>query len=251
MNFDYLREIRTVELKKVMEYIPPGSVILEIGSGAGWQARELASHGFTVEGIDVIGNEVNYDYRDERVWNVKVYDGHNIPFPDQHFDVIFSSNVLEHIPHVKQFQGEIRRVLKDNGLCIHILPGSGWRFWTSVAFYAVRIRNLFMPSKGSSASKSEGGVTHQAFSIGRLFPPLHGERGNALSELYLFSIRAWESLFKKTNWEILAVKKNNLFYTGELFFGKKLSLEARERWSYILGSSCNIFLLRKSSRNTP
>src|SRR5690606_13540211 len=163
MDFEFLREIRVQELERIARDIPAGARILEIGSGAGWQAKQLASYGHEVEGIDVIGNDINYDYRDVRVWDVKIYDGRHIPFPDNHFDVVFSSNVLEHIPHVKALQPEIQRVLNDNGICIHLLPSASWRFWTSITYYVARILRLF--SNGRDHSSDSYNAESQKISL--------------------------------------------------------------------------------------
>ncbi|NIN68390.1 MAG: methyltransferase domain-containing protein, partial [Anaerolineae bacterium] len=97
----FLEEIRKYELERVMPFLLRGSSILEIGGGAGWQAKMLAERGFTVVSIDVAGSQ----YEEYRLWPVQVYDGKHIPFPDNRFDVVFSSNVLEHIPHIEGLQG--------------------------------------------------------------------------------------------------------------------------------------------------
>ncbi len=70
-----------------------------------------------------------------RVWPVTIYDGKVIPFQNDCFDIVFSSNVLEHIPHVNAFQNEIKRVLKHCGRSVHILPSGSWRFWSLVTHY--------------------------------------------------------------------------------------------------------------------
>ena len=49
------------------------------------------------------------------------YDGKKIPFEDNTFNVIYSSNALEHIPHTFEFQKEILRALKPDGYAFHIL----------------------------------------------------------------------------------------------------------------------------------
>ena len=45
---------------------------------------------------------------------VQLYDGHTIPFPDHHFDVLVCNSVLEHVPRDKRAQlcSEIRRVAR-------------------------------------------------------------------------------------------------------------------------------------------
>ena len=54
--------------------------------------------------------------------------GEAIPFPDEHFDVVYSSNVLEHVNEPPKVIGEIIRVLKPGGHAQIVVPnyGSWW-----------------------------------------------------------------------------------------------------------------------------
>jgi SAM-dependent methyltransferase len=49
----------------------------------------------------------------------------NIPYPDGHFDAIYCSHVLEHVPNDQQAMGEFFRVLKPNGWAILQVPIEG------------------------------------------------------------------------------------------------------------------------------
>lgn len=44
------------------------------------------------------------------------YDGINIPFPDESFDIVFSNQVFEHVRYPEIVLREIRRVLKNDGI---------------------------------------------------------------------------------------------------------------------------------------
>ena len=160
------------------------------------------------------------NYREARIWPVTDYDGKKIPYEDNTFNIVFSSNALEHIPHIYEFQKEIHRVLKPDGLVIHILPSSSWRMWTNVTCL---LKNWMPPSA-------------------------HGEHaGNSISEIYYFSRRWWARLFLEAGWAVVTHKSNSLFYTGNLLMGSRLSLNMRSKLSCVLGSACNIFVLRKIS----
>ncbi len=256
MSIEHLQKIREYELNNVFSEIPQGSKILEIGAGAGWQTQMLVKRGFAVEAIDVEDTK----YLKNRVWPVLTYDGKTIPFPDQYFDVIFSSTVLEHIPDVEQFQCEIKRVLKPDGIAIHVLPKGYWRFWTNVVHYPFVLKILFQivvskiscthygkdsHSQKNTVIKAMERLSKQEILIQALFPPRHGAIGNSISEIYWFSKSRWDKLFITTNWTIIKHFPNNLFYTGYSLFGSLLSMQVRTVLSYLLGSSSQTYVLKE------
>jgi SAM-dependent methyltransferase len=209
-----LEAIRRHELDVVLLLLPDSGRVLEIGAGAGWQAKYLANRGYIVSAIDLPSS----NYLENRIWPVIDYDGSKIPFDDNTFDVIFSSNVLEHIPNVYAFQEEIHRVLKQDGRVIHVLPSSSWRFWTNIAHLMKRWN----------------------------VPQAHGEHAkNPFIEMFYFSRRYWTRLFRETGWAVEACYSNKLFYTGHLIMGSRLTINTRRKLSRLLGGACNIFTLRE------
>lgn len=208
----HLKALRLSELDAVVSLMPPGGRLLEIGAGTGWQAREMSRRGYAVTAVDVADS----NYRAQRVWDVADYDGHVLPCADRSFDIVFSSNTLEHIPHLDAFEREMHRVLDRNGRAIHVLPSGAWRFWT----------NLTEPLRYLS------------------LPRPHGEHAaNALAEIGAFSRRRWTEHFERTGWVVQAYGTNGLFYTGTSLADRLLSLDARRRLARILGSACHVFVL--------
>ncbi|TNY34297.1 class I SAM-dependent methyltransferase [Pelagovum pacificum] len=67
---------------------------------------------------------------------VKIYDGVNIPFPDKHFDFVFSNQVFEHVRHPEDLLKEIRRVLKDDGIFFGSLSGGEPYHWHSLFHFS-------------------------------------------------------------------------------------------------------------------
>jgi hypothetical protein len=130
--------------------------------------------------------------------------------------------VLEHIPSIYNFQKEILRVLKPDGLAVHVIPSSSWRLWSNIA-YLLKYWKV---------------------------PIVHGEHAaNPLAEIYYFSRRWWARLFRETGWSVVTQTSNKLFYTGSLIMGSRLTIKTRSKMSRVLGSSCNIFVLRKTSNS--
>ncbi|MDQ6968429.1 MAG: class I SAM-dependent methyltransferase [Mariprofundaceae bacterium] len=213
-TLNHLQNIREYELDMVIDFLPSEGRLLEIGAGTGWQADRLSSLGYNVSAIDIESS----NYMESRIYPVLDYDGEKLPFNDNEFDIIFSSNVLEHIPHIYEFQNEIHRVLKPNGIVLHVLPSSSWRFWSNIS-EMLRTWKL---------------------------PQVHGEHAkNAISEIYYFSRWRWSRLFYEASWNIECVSSNRLFYTGSSIMDSRLSISVRKSLSYVLGGgACNIFVLR-------
>jgi SAM-dependent methyltransferase len=251
MDGSHLEQIRLAELARAMAWMPAGARVLEIGAGTGWQARRLAAAGFDVTAIDVADS----NYRRARVWPIIDYDGRRIPAEDASFDVVFSSNVLEHVDDVRCFLPETARVLRPGGRAVHLVPSATWRLWTSLTHYPYVIGRLIaLTAPRTADSCCEGAQGEGAASGGGrasmlrkvLWSQRHGETGNALTELYFFSRRRWRRLFDETGWTVDAVGGNELFYSGYSIIGGSLSIEARSRLSRYLGSSCHLFVLSRA-----
>jgi ubiquinone/menaquinone biosynthesis C-methylase UbiE len=79
------------------------------------------------------------------------YDGHHLPFEDQRFDGIFSSEVFEHVFNLEEMLKELNRVLKPGGkllvtcpfaICEHEVPNDFARY-TSFGLKDLLERNGF------------------------------------------------------------------------------------------------------------
>ena len=124
-SIEHLNVLRAAEIDKIVTHLrPPGARLLEIGAGTGRQAQALVERGFSVEAIEILES----NYSGDRLFPITNYDGRHIPFPNQSFDIVFSSNVLEHVPDLVQMHSEIRRVLRSGGYAVHVLPTHAWRF---------------------------------------------------------------------------------------------------------------------------
>lgn len=250
MNIDFLHKIRQHELKMIIEALNnrgKNIKILEIGSGTGHQAKKLKDLGYEVEAIDLESSS----YKENRIFAITNYDGKHIPFQDSYFDLIFSSNVLEHIPHLDEFQFEMQRVLKNDGIAIHIVPSTAWRFWTSITHYAYILSRIYarLFSKSLSSNNIETVPTNNNRALkdrilNLMIATRHGEKGNRITELYYFSKYYWDKIFQK-NWTIARYDKNHLYYSGYMLCKNIIPFDLRIKLSKIIGSSCHFYILKK------
>ena len=244
-DINFLHEIRDWELQKVVrEYFTDKSLkILEIGGGTGYQAKMLTEMGYSVVSIDMPSSS----YSEHKCYDVIDYDGHHIPFADKSFDIVFSSNVLEHVPHLDEFEAEIKRVLKDDGFALHIMPTPAWRFFTTITHYLESVKYCFrifgsFLIKKATVAQTTNNLTHHIKN--HILIRRHGERGCLCTEMVYFSAYWWKKHFVKNGFQIVKVAPMGLIYTGYMLFGKRLSLNMRTRLSKIFGSSVNIYVVK-------
>jgi ubiquinone/menaquinone biosynthesis C-methylase UbiE len=249
-SVQHLNDLRSVEVAKIVEFLTPGARILEIGAGTGRQAAEISMRGFDVEAIEIPRS----NYRAERVFKITDYDGRRIPFPDNSFDIVFSSSVLEHVTDLANIHAEIRRVLAPNGYCLHVLPTHSWRFWTTVSSFpdavvyaVIRSRDL-LPRLDFSRNEVRRLRSAWFEMLKRCASPLfqrrHGERGNFISEMWLFHPNWWKRNFIENGFEIVDDQPMGLFYTGHMLLGSHWSFAGRRAASGVLGSACHLFKLK-------
>lgn len=234
-----LDEIRTFELECVRKELIKGHKVLELGGNNGLQASLIKKFGCEVSSIDIAERPRPRTFHHP----VIDYDGRNIPFPDASFDIVFSSNVLEHVVDLDQVLSETARVLKPGGVSIHVLPSSTWRWWTTSTYYLYYSEKLLkrIATKFGSSNVENMGLRE----IGRtlLFPQPHGEYSNAIAELYYFSTHRWRKVFERAGFQVDSLQTNHLFYTGYSAL-PTLSMKNREKMSRFLGASCNVFILK-------
>jgi SAM-dependent methyltransferase len=74
-------------------------------------------------GKEYIGVDIEVSGHSHREAKIDVfYDGKSLPFADQTFDSVFSSEVFEHVPNLEQMLGEINRVMKPKGKLLVTVP---------------------------------------------------------------------------------------------------------------------------------
>ena len=93
--------------------------ILDIGSGLGFFLDVCEEEGLDCEGCDINEKAVNYSNRNRNRARLGTADSF---YTDRSFDIIFALNLIEHIPHPKEFVEQCRRILKPGGLLVLETP---------------------------------------------------------------------------------------------------------------------------------
>jgi len=102
--------------------LPPEAAILEVGCSGGPLLLALRAVGFQqLTGIDISEKGIALA-KTRGLTNVSVMDGARLDFPDQSFDLLIASDVLEHIQDEQQALREWSRVLRPGGCAIIFVP---------------------------------------------------------------------------------------------------------------------------------
>jgi ubiquinone/menaquinone biosynthesis C-methylase UbiE len=251
-QIDFLHQIRSAELERALEYFPrvdreTSPKVLEIGAGTGHQALLLSGLGYDVTAIDVPASA----YRNNRVFSISEYDGLRIPAEDRKFDVVFTSNVLEHVLELDRLLNEMSRVTALGGVGIHLLPTPTWRFWTAATHYFWLLKELgnrvFSGVERSGTSPRTASDTPKRHVLSDLIPARHGERGSLFTEVYFFSTYWWKRRFQSA-YRIERVVPIGIFYTGSVSAGLFLSIKVRRFLAVLLGSACKIYIVQPRAR---
>ncbi len=116
-------DIRTTLDFKVM-YLPAheNGRLLEIGCGSGEMLKIMEDLGWHGEGVDFDAEAVrNATSRGLRVRQGSLAAQH---YPDDHFDAITMSHLIEHVPDPLALLSECRRILKPGGRAVVVTPNS-------------------------------------------------------------------------------------------------------------------------------
>jgi ubiquinone/menaquinone biosynthesis C-methylase UbiE len=94
--------------------------VLDVGCGQSPYRFLLNPETTNYFGIDILDAE-KFDYANKEI---TPFNGKDIPFPDEKFDCLLCTEVLEHVFEFEVLIGEMRRVLKNNGVGIVTIPWS-------------------------------------------------------------------------------------------------------------------------------
>ncbi len=234
----YLHQIRKRGYQKLFQNCPKKLFDwgLELGAGDGCQSSYLAKHAKRL-----ICSEYNADRlmrrKAEGVYNL-ICDAEQSDqlFHDQSFDLIYSSNMLEHVPHPQKVLNACASILKDDGVCIHIVPSVFWKFchiflympvwavahletlsrpggykgliWELKRFVKACIRPI--PNKNANGRENNNPKTQtkpRPHIFNFFIPQPHGVSTTNTKELFDFRVSRWKKMFESSGLELVKIQK--------------------------------------------
>lgn len=195
--------------------------ILEFGSGFGFQISYLqrlghvvASDVYVSEGMRKILNEVDF---------VQCSIAH-APFPDGHFDLLFSNHVIEHIRDLSGAFREMQRIGNPGCIYVFAVPTNVWLLLSLPARYYLKAKQLFklIFQAGKDIEVSEhpdkpdlSDKPAIVRALDRLRPRGHGAIYNFSACYRAFKVDAWRSLFERNGFVVIEVHPLLLYAASE------------------------------------
>ena len=115
--FLYGRKLVLDELSIILNGLPKGSKILDVGCGTAHLTHWIKEKGFDVYGIEPSDEMYNYAKQNFPEIEIKQAISSKIPYPDNYFDLVVAFEVLRYLDkaeNIKSYE-EFHRVLKRNG----------------------------------------------------------------------------------------------------------------------------------------
>lgn len=106
--------------------IQPGNRVLDLGCGDGTLTFTIHQHGGESWGVDVTPEALTYAKSEFVSRNISprfvCASAYQVPFPDSSFDVVISSDVIEHVQQPELLLQEAYRLLKPGGRAVISTP---------------------------------------------------------------------------------------------------------------------------------
>lgn len=113
-----------------------GARILDVGCGIGTYVRRFRVFSDDVHGIEVEAERVAEASLE--LPNIVQARGEALPYPDDHFDVVFSNEVIEHVDDDRATAREMVRVTRPGGTIVIFAPNRLYPFETHGAYVGRR-----------------------------------------------------------------------------------------------------------------
>lgn len=214
-----LHATRKREIELIFSGCPPRAfpAALELGAGDGYQSTLLEAY---VDRLVVTDLDVTRipSRRSDRV-DVRQCDAEAVgeAFPAAEFDLVFSSNMLDDVPDLGLALRSVHKVLRDDGVTVHVIPSPFWKLCSFGLFFPLLIprglrylarRTMLRNGKAALVLPNEPRTSLNGTSWGqRLWPPPVGPYRGHLEEYLGNRKTRWLHEFRRAGFRVVRVLK--------------------------------------------
>ncbi|MGB7567475.1 MAG: class I SAM-dependent methyltransferase [Chitinivibrionales bacterium] len=125
----WLHAYRKLETDRIFQNCPDGLFHhgCELGAGDGYQSALLSRYIVSLISTEINPRLLPEEGRHGIEYRICSAEAALASFADRNFDIVFSSNLLEHVVDPQKVLSGINRVLKDDGITVNVMPGPFWK----------------------------------------------------------------------------------------------------------------------------
>ncbi|MDH7489583.1 MAG: class I SAM-dependent methyltransferase [Anaerolineae bacterium] len=270
----WLHGYRIREIALIFGGCPDGlfATGLELGAGDGFQSTLLMKYVGRLTATDInpaILQLPPHDGLDYQVLDAEEVGDH---FPPCSFELVFSSNLLEHLPAPQRALAGTCQVLKDDGVTIHVVPSPFWKLCELLLYFPNHVvvlleqvlargggrvlmekvrRHMHHEAEDTSLPQEPDNnpkvqKRHHSFLYRWFIPETHGVSSGHLEEFRAFRKSRWLAEFRRAGLQVVRVRK------GPVASGYGFGLDTLRRWMECLGfTSEYIYIATKEGHTCP
>jgi len=120
-HYEVRNEWKLRSLLNRLEQFRQTNRLLDVGCSAAFFLKLARDRKWDVQGVEVSDFGVNFS---REKLNIPVFQGllHDAHYPDESFDVVFSSHLIEHVRDPVGLFVEMKRILRPGGVLVTVLP---------------------------------------------------------------------------------------------------------------------------------
>lgn len=253
----HLHDIRNQEIERIFSGCPARAFpeALEIGAGDGFQSALLSRYVGHLTSTDYDPAILSFPPSPSITYRVGDAEEVDKAFPASHFDLVFSSNVLEHVPDPVKALRAVAAVLKDDGITIHVIPNVFWKLASIILYVPYRVTTLVERMTEPPAPTANGHHEvnnpktprrRRSFLARQLWPEPHGVSATNREELRAFALSRWHKVFEAAGFRVVAILR------GPVASGYGFGWETARAALLRLGlASEYVYVASKAGRTSP
>lgn len=258
----YIHAIRKEEIKRAFSLIPVKKFNngIEFGAGDGYQTTLIEPMCSKFVSSDLNFKRLKDEFKIVSV-DYRAYDADSLSgiFGPNTFNLIFSSNLIEHLSNRKSFLQNTKEMLSSDGYAVHVVPAKMVKFTYLLLFYPNllvliidRLIGIFenKPIFRGSANNFENNInSNKADKLNKwkriLLPQIHGNYKTHTEEWRSWSRKSWQKLFENNGYTVVNCVK------GPAVSGYGFGWDRLRNFLEKVGWASEYIFILKNNKNAP
>lgn len=223
----WLHTLRARQISTLFAACPPGAFprALELGAGDGYVSTLLTPYCSELVSTDYFPEILRCPPHPGVTYRVVDAEQLTAAFPQARFDLVFSSNLLEHLPDAQRVLHDAATLLTDGGVMVHLVPNRTWLVLHTLLHLPNKLANVIEAATGPGGVAALHGKLRGETGPGPvnnpktaraqrglctrlLLPEPHGVSPTLRAEWTAFAAARWRRDFAAAGLDLVAVRSS-------------------------------------------